>query len=200
VDVIHLVARTGERASAHHHRGDPPGVGVIETGDGTGWAGLLDDHLRRALGLATMPAPTSTLDLWTSWWLDDLAERAGRGGLTGAPWPALAARHPATVLAAEAGAPPEVLAWTAAEIGRAGKILARTWTWELLRASASSGRDVLGTTAPPVAAWMDDGTFARRHLARYPAADALLDLLDGVLDAPNAARLRATCRAWSTQT
>jgi hypothetical protein len=212
VDVVHVVARTGESAAAHRHRAVAPGAGSSapggwpagplaawhrEAGDGSAWAGLVDDHLRRALGLPTPPVLPSTAELWTVVWLDDLATRAAGGGLATATWAELVAHHPVLALAADAGAGPDVLAWTARQIVRAGALLARTWTWPVLREAARSGRDVLGTTTPELAAWMDDGLYARIHLAPYPPVDDLLDLLDSVLNPSLAAHLRAVVRAWS---
>jgi hypothetical protein len=212
VDVVHVVARTGESAAAHRHRAVAPAAGSStsgrsaagprgswqrEAGDGSSWAGLVDDHLRRALDLPTPPVPPSTAELWTAVWLDDLATRAAGGGLATATWADLVAHHPVLALAEDAGAGPDVLAWTARQIVRAGALLAGTWTWPVLREAARSGRDVLGTTTPELAEWMDDGLYARVHLAPYPPVDDLLDLLDSLLNPSLAARLRAVVRAWS---
>jgi hypothetical protein len=206
VEVIHLVARTGEGAAAHR-RQVPDDSGIPDTCrsdlDGSTWSGLLDDHLRRTLGLATLPAPASTLPFWTALWLDVLCARAACGELGGATWSDLAARHPArrlARLARQAGETGEQRSWGDIDLVEAGERLARSWTWAALRrASAGTVDDILGVLPADVAAWMDDGLFARLHLSEFPEILDLLDVLEGTLDPALMTRLRAACRAWSIQ-
>jgi hypothetical protein len=204
VEVIHLVARTGEAAAAHRQHGPGAAGSTRSDLDGSAWAGLLDDHLRRAFGLPTTPPPDSTLPFWTARWLDALCSRATAGELALATWSDLAALHPARRLARRARRRglTGYDGRTGGEIALvdAAEQLAARWSWAALRASAGSADDVLGTIPADVAAWMDDGLYARVHLAAHPDPADLLDVLDDVLEEGLMARLQETCRAWSTQT
>lgn len=197
LDVIHLVARTGDAVTVRSTRGVATGDRTTTTG--RPWAGFLDDHLRRSLGLPTAPAPASTLGLWAAVWLDALVERRSRGELTGARWPELAGHHPVLVAARRAGADPATLAWCTAHLARAGRLLADAWSWRSLRANACAGRDALGATTPEVAAWMDEGLYARSLLARFPAPADLLGALAELLGADLHRELQQICRAWGIQ-
>jgi hypothetical protein len=134
--------------------------------------GALADACRRALGLPTAPPPTTTLGLWTLAWLDRVvatasAREPGRPALT---WAAVADLHPASAGPTD----PPGLALAAAG-------LAEAWPWARLRADAAVG-DLPGPApAVDVAAWMDDGMWARWLLERLPALDALLDAVHCLL-------------------
>ena len=173
------VLRRGDRAT---RLGDPP-------------EGLVADACRRALGLATAPPPATTAGLWARWWLDRLvqasAERAPGSPVPG--WADAVALHPAKCVPAPGEPAPEPAAVAAATLG-----LADAWGWGRLREHPGVA-DMLpgpgpsaGALTPEVAAWMDDGMFARWLLSALPPPDDLLDACWGLLPEAVAARVAAT--------
>lgn len=163
-------------------------------------SGVLGDCLRRALGVATPPPPPASVAWWVAVWLDRLV-RALMGAVPGpvlppGSWDEVAALHPAAAaLALGRGVDPVRLA-------SATRRVARLWPWARLRtgpgpvlagAGAVSPDDRPGALPPPaVAAWMDDGMFARW------CAGALPDLLDAcahLLPPGTWARLEASVTA-----
>lgn len=136
--------------------------------------GVVADACRRALGLPTAPPPPSTLGLWTLTWLDRLVEVAGQADAASRlrTWPAVAALHAAGMPGTGPGATA-----SPAELVASARLLAEAWPWSRLRREPRAA-DVPGPpTSADLAAWMDDGMWARWLLARLPAAD---DLLAGV--------------------
>jgi hypothetical protein len=116
-------------------------------------AGTIPDVARRVLGLPTEAAPRSTAPLWTALWLhrvlqhDDLCS-----------WPRLAGLHPA--LSADPEGP--------ADLVTAARSHARATPWSAAR-SATPPVPLPGGPLPRrVAAWMDDGFFARWSLGAFP--------------------------------
>jgi hypothetical protein len=154
--------------------------------------GTVADACRRALGLATAPPPPTTVELWTRCWLDRLVDAlAGSGGAAGggpgAPtWRELTRLHPASSVA--------TTRWSGVGLGPdadaladATRALADAWPWARLRADPAVV-DVPGPLPDArVAAWMDDGMWARWLLAAFPALDDLVDAACSLL-APNLAR------------
>lgn len=141
--------------------------------------GVVADACRRALALPTGPPPASTLDLWTAAWLDRVVELAGRsdGRARLRTWSAVAGLHAAV------GAPgnrPEA-ALDPVALAAAASALAEAWPWARLRQDPSVA-DVPGPPpARQLAAWMDDGMWARWLLARLPAVDDLLAAVRALL-------------------
>jgi hypothetical protein len=137
--------------------------------------GTIADACRRALGLPTAPPPPSTLGLWTLGWLDRLVDVAGRadGSSRLRSWAQAAELHAAAgPRLGRPDAPPDPVALAAAAAA-----LAEAWTWSRLRAEPALA-DVPGPAiAAPLAAWMDDGMWARWLLARLPGE---ADLIAGV--------------------
>jgi hypothetical protein len=195
----------GVRATGRAQRLDHPGPGAAEavaitflagrTGDDAGIlrrgstatpmppdsAGLVVDGCRRALGRPTDPPPPSTLPLFTAVWLDRVMAMAATD--PGRPdWAAAARAHPAL----EDDDEPPCLhprALAAAAVEHADR-----HPWPALR--TQPWQTGLGRAAPSarLAAWMDDGSFARWTLASLPStADLLADLgrllSPGVVDA-----------------
>lgn len=151
-------------------------------------AGLLADACRRALGLATPVPPVSTAALWDALWLDRLlALAASQPGAPGS-WAEAAALHPAA-----GRRPPATPAALAARCARRAASLG----WGVLR--QSSGDPCLGPARidPDLAAWLDDGAFARRALAALPAVADLLDELALLLDPLLAAQVRSAATLTS---
>lgn len=141
--------------------------------------GVVADACRRALALPTSPPPPSTLGLWTAAWLDRVVERAGRADAAARlrSWPAVVELHAAAGRAGDGRATvpdPEALA-------RAAHAFARAWPWARLRADPAVV-DVPGPPlSPELAAWMDDGMWARWLLSRLPATDDLLAAVRALL-------------------
>jgi hypothetical protein len=137
------------------------------------------DACRRALGLPTSPPPASTLGLWTLAWLDRVVEAASQADAGSAPttWSALAALHAAAGPPGERAAP----APDPASLAVAGCDLAEAWTWARLRADPAVV-DLPGPLpSPRLAAWMDDGMWARWLLSLLPAADDLVSAVHALL-------------------
>ena len=172
------------------------GAGLLRRGDElTALPGRPDgtvaDACRRALGLGTAPPPPTTVGLWTLCWLDRvvdaLAESGGAGGGLGPPtWRDLTRLHPASSVAA--------MRWSGLGLGpdadalaHATRALAEAWPWARLRADPAV-MDVPGPLPDArVAAWMDDGMWARWLLAAFPALDDLVEAACSLL-APNLAK------------
>ena len=155
--------------------------------------GVVADACRRALGLPTAPAPPSTLGLWTLTWLDRVVEAAGHApaGAGLRSWSAIARLH------AAAGPPGDepLTVLDPASLAGAAAALAQTWPWSRLRADPS----VLDVAGPPpaanLAAWMDDGMWARWLLARLPAPDDLMAAVRALLPAALAEGVEVVARA-----
>lgn len=141
-------------------------------------SGTIPDLCRRVLGLATEPAPRSTAALWTLGWFDAVLAAWGdpqqRAGL-GSSWARIAALHPAVDPDLERVPTPEQLV-------RLARAHAAAWPWRRLR-TAPSGVRLPGSALPAdVAAWMDDGFFARWTLGGLPPATELLRDVGGLVD------------------
>jgi hypothetical protein len=179
VRVVTIVDRSGrEEATASLDDGtviDEPGSGIVS------------DAVRRALAIATPPPPVSTGELFAARWLEAIAA-AGRA-LT---WPEAAVLHPALQVLRESGRRPQP-----EELIGCGRSLQRTVPWEDLRRRAAEGRaDALGVPAE-LAAWMDDGMFARWALARVPTLPSLLQACAGTVSPAVLQRVRRALRAWN---
>jgi hypothetical protein len=194
IDLVHLVARTGQSVTIRRARGEHHGSRWI-AGTGRAWQGALDDHLRRVLGLPTAPPPPSTLDWWTAQWLDALLRAAAAGDGVGT-WSEAAGRHPVIALTRRAGAGSEVTAWAIDHLDRAAVLLARRWTWPALRSWAAAGGLELEGIERRTAQWMDDGLFARTLLAGAAGPPGALDELAALLPPPVHRRVRRACERW----
>ena len=181
VRVVTLVDRSGEeRATATLDDGtvvDEPGAGVVS------------DALRRALGVATPPPPVASGELFAAMWLSSIASSDRR--LT---WPEAVMLHPAMqVLRRSGGRRPQV-----EDLVAGGRSLARAMPWGELRLRAAAGVVDGGVgVSPDLAAWMDDGMFARWVLGGLPPFTPLLRRCSAVLAPEVLRRLRRTLRAWN---
>jgi hypothetical protein len=195
IDLVHLVARTGESVTIRRARGGGDDASRWITGSGAAWQGALDDHLRRVLDLPTAPPPASTLGWWTAQWLDALLRAAAAGEGVGT-WAEVAGLHPVIALTRHAGAGPAVTAWALDHLDRAAVLLARRWTWPALRSWAAAGGLELDGIERRAAGWMDDGLFARTLLAQAAGPPHALEELTALLPAAVHRRVRLACEAW----
>lgn len=154
--------------------------------------GLVDDAIRRALGLPTPEPRVDTLLLFTLQWLDRLvdeataltiAERAG----CGEAW--ARSRHPAVEAL---GTGPVDHCRLVAE----GRRLATWRDWPQLRRMCAAGAWNHPEIGPAAAAWLDDGAFSRWSMACWPAVGSLLGVLDALLPARTASVVRRSVDAW----
>lgn len=123
--------------------------------DGGCRGGRLFDALHRCLSLATDPPPTSSAALIAGLWLAAVVGEAERHGRP-LPWEVVAAVHPATRVLADQGH-----ALSLPEMEAVVRVAPRAWTWAQLRADTVDGAGLRELVAPDVAAWMDEGMFAR---------------------------------------
>jgi hypothetical protein len=139
------------------------------------------DCLRRCFDLPTPPPVGGPGRLQTVAWLAAIFERAenARRPLS---WSDVAKLHPvARVIGSdleESGSP--LLAGMVRAAGSA-------WSWERLRHQAAEGDDLQDLIDPELAAWMDEGMFARWILDDLPSPDEMLAALRPRLS-PSAAR------------
>jgi hypothetical protein len=129
--------------------------------------GVVLECLQRAIGVPTRPAPASTAELFAALWLEAVA---ARGALRGQPlaWAAAAALHPGAAMVGAGERPavtPDRLIDLAAE-------LSEILPWSEVRWLAVSTGWLEHVASPTVAAWMDDGMFARTALHAHPLETA----------------------------
>jgi hypothetical protein len=130
--------------------------------------GLLLDCCRRVFRLGTPPPPRSTAALHNSIWLDALTAVSLARPSRPLTWAAVATYHPAA---------PDLVEHTPEDLIKGAAQLARAADWVSLRASTVAGVRRGLPVQPHVAAWMDDGLFARWCQAALPdRAEALVDL------------------------
>lgn len=122
-------------------------------------AGSVTDALRRCLGLPTPPPPCSTADVFASHWL-------------------------ASVLAAGGGT--RRMTWAEVSSLRAHPSFGVV-DWADLRRTVAAGSPAPAGVSADVAAWMDDGMFARWVMGGHPPVDRLVDQLSAV-QLPNVMR------------
>jgi len=164
-----LLSRTGEEVSLLRRGHDlrrPPGPAQ----------GTLPDLCRRVLGLPTAAPVASTALCFALAWLDELVVRWGdpssRAPL-GGPFADLAALHPAARGDRSLRTPEDLVA-----VGRAHAV---RWPWARLRAEPSALPVPGGPLPADIAAWMDDGFFARWVLGAYPDPASLARDVSGLL-------------------
>ena len=129
--------------------------------------GRLVDVCHRVLGLPTDPPVGSPQEWWSAVWLDRVFAEAAAAPAIRWTWGRVLARHPLRDITATA-----------------------TLGWEDLRrlaAAAATG----GVIEPAIAAWLDEGSFARRLLGEHLPLSTLLGELAALLPAPVHERVRA---------
>ena len=157
--------------------------------------GTVADACRRALGLPTAPPPGTTLGLWTLNWLDRVVEVATRAdaGSRLTTWPQVAELHaavgPLTGAVTGVSGP--------AALAASAQALAEAWTWARLRDEPAVVELPGRPPSPQLAAWMDDGMWARWLLSRLPGRDDLLAAVHALLPARLAEGVHVVARtAW----
>lgn len=131
---------------------------------GPGAEGTIPDLCRRVLGLPTPPPPARTRLLFALAWLDRLLEAWSdpmRRRALMTSFTSVAALHPAVPSGGEPPSGPAELAAMAVEHAAA-------WPWARLRAEPATLVPPGGGLPAPVAAWMDDGAYARWLFGAYP--------------------------------
>ena len=145
---------------------DPPQI--LDTGAAEG---DVADCLRRAIGLPTPPPPCGPVAWWAIDWLDAVLEAVCREpvaaldvGARVPPAPAARARSRPTARRPSSSSSP------GRAPGSTGRASGSTW------APRAAPRCPIG---PELAAWMDDGMFARWLLGLRPdPVDVVVDLVD----------------------
>ncbi|MEY2565997.1 MAG: hypothetical protein QOE35_526 [Actinomycetota bacterium] len=174
VRIISFVCRDGTELAAVRTEGED-----LRFMEGRG-EGQVPDTLRRVLGLPTNPPDVSIAEWLAKCWLERILQRAKRGGR--APklaWRDAAALHPAIAVV---GARPDELATVAPRT-------ATSMRWERFRRLQAAHGDAL-------AAWMDDGMFARQMVHGRPPVDLLLRRASRRLTPDARARVEATLEEW----
>jgi hypothetical protein len=158
--------------------GPTRGAGIPEEAPSEG---RMLDCLRRCFALPTPAPPVTPERLQAIAWLVAIFDRAidALGRLT---WSEVWRLHPvAQVLNAEPGGPhgdllPGLL-----------RVAGSAWSWEDFRQLAQRDGSLAHLVEPHLAAWMDEGMFARWLLSELPGVDELLDAVRPRL-VPSAAR------------
>ncbi len=154
--------------------------------------GRLVDCLRRCFGLPTPPPPAGTALLQSAFWVLTVLDAAGRSSrpLT---WRQVACLHPLAQACASPGAPARPPRQGPAVAGVGGANL----TWDMLRRHAEPWASEV--VSPEIAAWMDDGMFARWVLSELPGSEQLIRRVRPFLT-PSAARRLAHALRWADDT
>ena len=166
VRIVQIHGRDGRSASRIRRVGaDPPQI--LDTGAADG---DVADCLRRAIGLPTPPPPCGPVAWWAIDWLDAVLEAVCREPSRRWTWAHVSRLHPRS-----GPLPPDSPAALIELVAREGAGL--DWSDIRLRVGAAGGsRCPIG---PELAAWMDDGMFARWLLGSRPdPVDVVVDLVD----------------------
>lgn len=170
-----IVCRDGSAVDAV--RTDADGLRLTE-GEAEG---LVPDTLRRVLGMPTAPPAPGDLDEWMAkCWLQIVLKQSKRGKREPKlRWREVAALHPAIDTV---GADP-------ADLASVAPALATQMTWERFRQIHADDGDDL-------AAWMDEGMFARWSVQGYPPVTELLRRAQRRLTPDAFGRVEATLATW----
>jgi hypothetical protein len=155
--------------------------------------GRLLDCLRRCFALPTSPPPAGPGQLLSVFWLGAIIDEDRRvdRGLT---WREISRLHPlATMMSSGTGMCDDLQ-----DVSIFIRAATSTWSWETLRVRAVTDSWAGELVSPELAAWMDDGMFARWILGALPAPDELLVRLRPRLAPSTARRLAHAVRSAQT--
>lgn len=125
---------------------------------------------RRVLGLPTPPEPTSPTEVLDVFWLSTMISEVLRAAPENSPsWASLVVLHPL--------ADQPIEPWRLRN-----RRLRLTQGWDVFRQQACSARSTWPGMEPEVAAWLDDGSFARWCLADLPDRESIFDDLRDLLE------------------
>jgi hypothetical protein len=152
--------------------------------------GRLLDCLKRCFGLPTPPPPVGAGHLLSVFWLGAIIDEQRRAArpLT---WREVARLHPAAQMMSASG-PAGVGSPDLPDLIRRS---AAAWSWEALRLQAENGSWARELVSPDLAAWMDEGMFARWVLNALPAPEELVDRVRPRLAPSTARRLAHAVKA-----
>jgi len=153
--------------------------------------GRLLDCLRRCFGLSTPPPPAGAGRVQVVVWLltvHDTIRRTGRR----LSWREVAELHPVGALRAEPGSLHQA---GPAAIPELIRIAGQAWSWETLRQGAARGAWGDDVVTPQLAAWMDEGMFARWILSELPTPEELVNRVRPHVSPSTARRLAHVVRA-----
>jgi len=148
-------------------------------------SGRIFDCLRRAVGLATEPAPIGTDVFFASMWLTALADALKLSGHT-IGWSDIVALHPVAELMA--GEAPRAGSW----LVEASTALAVACPWSEIRRLITTGAWNTSPITPSAASWMDDGMLCRWLFDGQAPLALQLDRAVRGLSPKLARRVRAT--------
>lgn len=177
---VFLVGRSGATASIVRFRDAPDDAPFTEPPG----EGRLLDALLRCFDLPTAAPTTSTAELFTAWWLDDVAAAAERRHPKRLGWAEVERLHPAVKLLRDGGT--RRAGADDVCVLEAARAMGNAIDWPHLRTLATLDK-LPGRVDAHLAAWMDDGMFSRWLLAQQAPVDVLLDEVADHLT-PSAAR------------
>jgi hypothetical protein len=152
--------------------------------------GRLLDCLRRCFALPTSPPPAGPGHLLSVFWLGAIIDEDRRVDrrLT---WREISRLHPAAKMMSLPGGPCD----DQQDVFDLVRAATSTWSWETLRKQAVEHSWAGDLVSSELAAWMDDGMFARWILAALPAPDELVARLRPRLAPSTARRLAHAVRS-----
>lgn len=180
IHLVHLQARGGP---SHTLLVDGSGASTLLR---DGAEGRMADACRRALGLPNPPPSSSPLQWWATLWLHLLGSTPALESL----------HHEQELVELFPGGKPFGSERSLQALRRHGELLAETCPWSTLRAAAASAALEVPGISPEVAAWMDDGLFARWSLAELGDPSAALAEVVPRLALPLADGLCGLLAAW----
>jgi hypothetical protein len=174
-----LVTRHGEVA---WKTGVARGARGLDIPDEAPKEGRILDCLRRCFALPTPPPPESPTRLQAIAWLVAIYDRTTKAAAGRLTWTEVSRLHPvAQVLRADLSGSGEGL------LPGLLRVAGSAWSWEEFRRRAQGESGLDHIVAPGLAAWMDEGMFARWILSELPGTDELLAAVRPRL-VPSAAR------------
>lgn len=186
-----LLHRDGTSVSSLSGRPQPPGQEGREPPEGR-----LVDTCRRVLGLPT-PAPEQGPEgWWAMMWLDRIFAEVVLEPARRLSWPEVVAMHPFVAAADQLGAVDHHATTAGCSFAARLVEVASALTWSVIRSAVAAGPDPVAHVDPDLAAWLDDGSFARAVMEPYLAVPALLAELAGLLAEGVHAEIVAAVHEW----